>query len=486
MKKIPSGLIYTMALALSSGLNFIAILVWTNTLTPGEFGSYSLVSATALLINAAAFEWLRLTTARMTAAPAAPNGVHPERANAMAALVIGLVAVFAVVVGGLWALKIPMARLTFAWWPLVGAFAVSEMMLSIINTLSRFRFLPWQFFRSIVGRGVMSIVIGLVLVKGFHLGAVGAVVGIVIAQGSAVVFGLILDRFWRTVHPAQAKRQDLEAIWRFGGPLILGCALNYGVGVADRYVIGFIAGNAEVGLYAAPWDLVQKIVVFVMLAINLTAFPMIVREYEQNGQDAARARVEQNFLLQTGLGLPAALGFAVLAPGLSNMLLGHAFRSQAASLLPFIAVSALFRSLTTFHLNMAFQLTKRTKLMMVQPIASLAVILAGGPWALQHFGLVGMAAVTMAAQCGGFLLSLVLAQRVFRFSLLNRNLLCVLAAALAMGGALWKFRDLTHPIATLGLVAVGGAIYGGVLLALRFEPMVRMIGSVRARLRRSA
>jgi O-antigen/teichoic acid export membrane protein len=486
MKKIPSGLVYTTALALSSGLNFLAVLVWSNTLTPAEFGSYSLVSATALLINAAAFEWLRLTTARMTADPTAPNGVHPLRANAMAALVLALLGIFAAVIVGLWLFRTPMARLSFAWWPLVGAFAVSEMLLLNINTLSRFRFLPWQFFRSIVARGVLSIVIGVILVKGFQLGATGAVLGIVVAQLATALVSIVLDSFWRTVHPFAAKIDDLAAIWRFGGPLIIGCALNYGVGVADRYVIGFLAGNAEVGLYAAPWDLVQKIVVFVMLAINLTVFPSIVREYEKNGADAARASVEQNFLLQAGLGLPAVVGFAVLAPGLSHMLLGAPFRSQAIILLPFIAVSALFRSLTTFHLNMAFQLTKRTKLMMVQPIASLAVILGAGPWALQHFGLVGMAAVTMAAQCGGFLLSLVLAQRVFRFSLLDRNLLCVLAAALAMGGALWKFRDLTHPVATLGLVAAGGAIYGGVLLALRFEPMLKVIASVRARLRRSA
>jgi O-antigen/teichoic acid export membrane protein len=485
MRRIPPGLIYTVALAISSALNFLALLVWANTLTPHEFGVYSLVLATALLINSAGFEWLRLITARMTADPKDPSGVNRARGNAVFAVVIAAMSLLAIVAIGLCLARVKAATLPSVWWPMIAAIVFSETMLAITNTLSRVRFLPWQFFRSIVARGLLSLLVGVVLVKVFGLGALGAVTGVVVAQTLVVISSLVLDPFWRSVRPFSVGREELATILKFGAPLILGCALNYAVGVADRYIIGFHAGTEAVGLYSAPFDLMQKTIVFIMLAINLTAFPALVRTFEADGPVAARAQLERNFLLIAGLGVPATVGVAVLAPGVAHMLLGHAFRARAAALLPWIAVAALFRSMVSFHLNMAFQLVRRTGAMIAAPAVCLGIIVLAGPYALARYGLTGMAALAAIVQISGFLVTWALAVRAFRFSLLSLDLAKLLVASAAMGAVLWPLRHQTHPLVTVALVALGATVFAGALLVLRFGPAKAGLARVLKRLKRA-
>jgi O-antigen/teichoic acid export membrane protein len=264
-------------------------------------------------------------------------------------------------------------------------------------------------------------------------------------------------------------------VLRFGYPLIASCALTYAAGVADRFLIGTQLGAMEVGLYAAPVDLLQKTLVFVMMAINLTAYPMLVRAFEDHGAAAASEVLQRNFLGQLGVGLPAAVGLAVLAPGIANLLLGAPFREVGTMLLPFIGVAALLRCLVTFHLMMAFQISGRMKLMLVPPIVMLAVLVPGGILAMRAFGLVGMAAMAILAQFVTYAISAVLAKRVLDIRIVTRDSVKILLAGAAMGAVLLPLRHVDGPAATILLVAVGAAVYAMMLLLLRVEPAIAVV-----------
>ena len=90
MKTWGTAMVNAGALAISSGMNFLALFLWTRLLDPGTFGSYALMSASALLINAFMFDWLRLVSGRLLYDPKAPNGINPQRGNALAALALGM------------------------------------------------------------------------------------------------------------------------------------------------------------------------------------------------------------------------------------------------------------------------------------------------------------------------------------------------------------------------------------------------------------
>jgi len=475
MKLTSGAAINSFALAISSGLNFAAIFVWTRLLDPQAFGVYALVGASALLLNSLLFEWLRLVGARTLYSSEQATQVDPERAGALFLLYIWACLIFAGAALTLYLLDVGIDGVDARWWPVIVAFTLTEMGLAIINTVSRVRLKTWQFFRSMVARSVLSLAIGLVLVVGMGMEAAGAILGIVIAQGLVAICSVILDPLWRTIKPWRAKREAIASVLRFGYPLIASCALTYAAGVADRFLIGTQLGATEVGLYAAPVDLLQKTLVFVMMAINLTAYPVLVRTYEDHGAAAASKVLQRNFLGQLGIGLPAAVGLAVLAPGIANLLLGGPFREAGTMLLPFIGVAALLRCLVTFHLMMAFQVSGRMKLMLVPPIVMLAVLVPGGIVAMRSFGLMGMAAIAIAAQLVTYAVSAVLAKRVLDIRIVTRDSMKILLAGAVMGAVLFPMRYADGPIATVLLIAMGAAAYGVMLLLLRVEPVIAVI-----------
>nr|WP_279587891.1 lipopolysaccharide biosynthesis protein [Sphingomonas vulcanisoli] len=473
-------MIYGGALAISSGANFLALLVWTRLLPPAQFGIYAIASGTALFLNALGFEWLRQTASRLLVSPGAKFGVDPGRANSMTLVVLSVVGITFVVIALGRGLNLPIAELPASWWPVIGVFTLSEMMLALANTLSRFRMLPWQFFRSMASRGFLSLAIGVPLVM-LGWGALGAILGIVLAQCLVIGSTLLLDRFWRTLRPAQGRRADVAAILHFGLPLIASSGANYSVGFLDRYMVGQFLGLKEVGLYSAPFDLMQKTVVFLLLAINLTAGPRIFLAFEAKGPDAARHELDQNFLLLLGVGLPAVVGLAALSPGLSGILMGPAYRASAAVLLPLIATAVLLRSLVGFHISLAFQLAKRTRLLVIPPLLSVVVLILAGYFGLRWYGLVGMACAAILAQGFAFGLSLAMAKRIFGMRLPMAQAWRVIAAAACMGALLWPLRGYSGALPTLGLVAAGGTIYGAALLLFGYPPARAIL----ARLRRA-
>jgi O-antigen/teichoic acid export membrane protein len=482
MRKIGPAVINSAALALSSGTNFVALFLWTRLLSPAAFGSYALLSATALLVNALLFEWLRLVAARTLYDPVATTGISLARGDALLAIVSTVSAALVAVGVVLWLADIRVLGLDPKCIPLVVAFSLTEMGLAIVNTVSRVRLMSWQFFRSMVARSALSIIVGLVLVVRFHWGATGVIAGVIASQGLVVGASLLLDPLWRGFRIGRASRAEIRNLIAFGYPLIASSAFTFGVGVVDRYLVGAVLGARAVGFYAAPADLLQKTVVFAMLAINLTAYPTLVRAYEDSGPAAARRLLENNFLLQFALGLPAAVCFAVLAPGLAALLLGPTFRDVGVRLLPFVGATALVRCAISYHLAMVFNVTNRTKLMVMPPIVALTALVPFGLIGLRLAGIEGMAIASLLAQALSYAVTAVLAKRVFRFTLLSRDAIKVTAAGLVMAVVLLPFARHATVGWTLGALLIGAASYGLALLAFGIEAVRLPFHPIRAAL----
>jgi O-antigen/teichoic acid export membrane protein len=471
MRLLTGSAINSSALAIASGVNFLSLFIWTRLLDPEAFGIYAIALASALLLNAVTFEWLRLVGARTLYDRAHGTQINPDRASALFLLYLATSLAFAAAGMIPYALGVGFVEIGPEWWPILVALTLGEMALAIINTISRVRLHAWQYFRSLVARSVLTLALGLILVVGLGMQAEGVIVGAAIATVVVAVSSLILDPLWRTIRPWRARRAEIADIFQYGYPLIASCALTYAAAAADRFLIGAELGATEVGLYAAPADLVRKTLVFVMMAINVTAYPVLVRTYEARGPAAARVALERNFLLQLGLGLPAAIGLGVLAPGIVNLLLGEPFRQEGAILLPYIVVAALLRCLLTFHLTMAFQVVRQTKLMLVPPLITLIIVVPAAIVAMRSFGLLGMALAAISAQVAAYVVTVWLAKRVLDIRILTVDSLKILAAGAVMGGVLVPFRDADGPGVTCLLVAAGGLTYAAMLMLLRVEPV---------------
>lgn len=225
--KLSKGAITTAALGISSGLNFLSLIVWTHLLSPAEFGTYALVSATVLFLNAAIFEWLRLTASRLLYDPSAEHQLNPEIANALSIVCLGLILLLLPVALSLRAFQIHFLGVAPDWWPAMWLWLFSEMLFAISTVTARLRLLSWRFFAMMTLRSSLSLAAGAVLVWVFDMGALGVALGILGAQIGCAVLGNLTDAAWRGLRPFRARRADLQEIMRYGAPLIVSSGLGY-------------------------------------------------------------------------------------------------------------------------------------------------------------------------------------------------------------------------------------------------------------------
>lgn len=457
--KLSKGAITTAALGISSGLNFLSLIVWTHLLSPAEFGTYALVSATVLFLNATIFEWLRLTASRLLYDPAAEHQLNPDIANALATVGLGLILLLLPVALSLRGFQVHFMGVAPDWWPAMWLWLFSEMLFAISTVGARLRLLSWRFFAMMTLRSSLSLAVGAVLVWFFDMGALGVAIGILGAQIGCAVLANVTDAAWRNLRPLQARAADLKEILRYGAPLIVSSGLGYASAVADRYIVSSTLGKAAVGQYSVSVDLMQKTVIFLMLAVNLSAYPAIVRAFENEGREAGEKILAENFIVYLMIGAPAAAVLAALSPGVAHLFVGPSFRDTVAMLLPYVAIAAILKALTTFHLSVALQLVKKTRLLIISPAVNLALLVPSGIIGVKLAGLTGMAIGIAVSQIGSFALFYAVVSRHVRTPLLTRASAFVVVLSLALGAVLVPLRGFSEPVACLALLGAAGAFY---------------------------
>src|SRR5262249_27850666 len=133
-------------------------------------------------------------------------------------------------------------------------------------------------------------------------------------------------------------RKILATIAQYGIPISVTVALATVISSSDRFLIASMLGEYHAGLYSVAVDLTSQTLTLLMIVINMAMFPLAVRAYEEHGTEAAAQQMKHNAALLMGVGVPAAVGLIVIAPGISNAFLGEAFRGAAATIIPLVAI----------------------------------------------------------------------------------------------------------------------------------------------------
>lgn len=488
--KAKPALITTSALILSSALNFAGVMVWVRMLAPAQFGLFSLVTASALLLNAIGFEWLRNLTARMLYDGTSPFLMH-ERRSIIVFRIAATVALALVAVALIASLAdFSILGMPSSWMPIAALFCLSEMMIGMVNLVSRTRKEYWQFFTATVVRSGLVIVLGVLAVSFLGLGVAGLVVAMAIGQIVAVLTVAVRDPFWRATSRKLATHRvpfhEIRPFLVMGVPLIASSALVYLGSVVDRYLIGVKLGPEAVGFYVAPSDLTAKTIGLLMLAINILFFPAVVRSYEDEGREAAKEKLQDNFALQLLLLSAPVIIIALFPRHVCLILLGSRYVEQSSSILLLVSLAICVRLLTSNFLMLIFQLEKKMNYMMLPPAVSIAILLPSAFVGMNVAGIFGMAVAVLVAQAVTWSVSAYCAKRIFEVRIVTRDVLKVIAAAAAV---YLSFATWAHASTTVGFIALSVASLGCyaillVLMRLHIARQMEQFATSKLRVRR--
>lgn len=387
-------------------VGFLAIILFTRLLSPEDFGRYALAFSVMTLAHVAVFSWLEAAMARFWAAqtPGAAQGHFASLYRTAFVLSAGFLAVTGLVV---WLLPTdPLFKLALA----VGlAGAPARCLVKLAQ--ERFR-AEGEVAKS--ARLDMAVTAGgLAIGVGFALaGAGGAapLLGLGLAPLAALPF--VLPGELKQARGGTFEAGRVRDYAMYGYPIAASLALTVVLSSTDRFVLDAYLGEAAVGAYHASYSIANRTLDVLFLWLGTAGQPALVMALERGGAERLKVAAREQLSTFLLVGLPAAAGVALVARPLSEVLIGEELRTAAASVTPWIALSALLFGLTAYYFGQAFTLGKKTKRLLVAMAvpAGLNVIL--NLILVPQFGLMGAAWATAASFGAGMIATWMIGRRV--------------------------------------------------------------------------
>lgn len=454
------GLIGYLPANIIQGLvGLLTIVVFTRLLTPAQYGGYALALAVTTLAHTTLFTWLEAALARFQARSAERGEVADHLATLMRAFAV-LAVIFPVVAAvAVWLTPIsPPLKVA------VGAGLAAILFRSLIKLVQERRRADGEVMAASAldmaqtaggfAIGVLAITLG--------AGAAGPMIGI----GAIAVICLIftLPKELALARDGRFERQRLADYARYGVPVSLSLILSLVIASTDRFLLAAFLDESAVGVYHAGYTLANRTLDVMFVWLGMAGGPAMVAALERGGRAALNetAREQASFMIL--LTLPAAVGVALVAGPLAQVMVGGALSDGAAQVTPWVAFGAFFSGLTTHYFHQAFTLGRKTHLLFAAMIIPAAANLMLNLVLIPRFGIAGAMWSTAASYAIGAAMSWLLGRRAMPLpvplDVIWRTLLACAAMALvvtqipAVGGLL-----------ELALKAtVGGIIYAAVVL----------------------
>ncbi len=449
-----------LAFLLNVAFNFAVGLLVAKFLGPEEYGRFALALATAVAVQTAFLDWLRLGATRF----------YSERSRGEdPALRATLDVAFALITAGV-AVGTTLLFMTGVTFPLshglialaLGA-AVANGLFDFNTALVRSRFHDGLYMKLVVVKNLLA----LLLTGGgaFYFGSarMALIGGIVSLSGSVAVARAALSDPEAQVHLARFA----VARWllRYAAPIVASNLLYLCIPLANRALVAVLYGFSESGQFSLAFDIGTKAVQAIGSTLDVLLFQIAVAAHDRLGSEHAKRRVADNMAIVVALLLPACAGIWLVMPGIQSLIVPAQYRGPFEQLLTLMMPGLFCFALILYAVNPIFQISKRTAPLIGAALvgcAADAVLLAVLPRSADASSLA-------IAQSGAFAAALVALLAIASASKpawpALRDLGATVLATAAMTGALLPFRAHAPSLAVLCLqVGTGVVVYAGLVV----------------------
>lgn len=449
---------YAVARIVPALVGVATLLVATRVLDADDYGKYALVLATALLVSTSLFAWLRQAIFRFV-----PRYQRDGTLGAALPQVTSLV-LLTHLASALVAAAILVLQGLPSHLVLFGALLVVALIAySYYGTLQQALLRSNAFILLSATQAGLQ---GLLLVAFLHrpFRAASTLVLILVASNLASVIWYARlaraeagGRFCRA--PARALTSDFLA---YGLPMIGWFFVTQVLNVADRYVIGALRGDADVGLYSASYNLASTAFALLTMPLLVAMHPLVIQVWEQSRESAETSRVLERTVRMYMAGSLPILAFAwVMSADVVHVALGPEFWS-GSPVFPVVTLG-LFASGLSNYAHKGLELHNRTTTMFYLAAASALVNVALNLLLVPAFGYMAAAWTAVASQWLYLILAFACASRYLKWSLWSASAAKSLACSVVAAGAVVALRRYAPAVAGHAIAWVVGA---GALFAI--------------------
>jgi O-antigen/teichoic acid export membrane protein len=442
-------------------VGMLTIVLFTRLLDPAQYGVYALAFSVFSLTQTALLTWTEAAMARFLATRAEDGRIADHFATLYR---LWLGAALAVpVIGGVVLTLAPMGQ------PLRIALAAGFAAV-LVNSLAKLAQERRRAAGEVSGAALLSMVQtagGFALGLGFALAGLGGAAPLLgIGAVSLVCIAAVLPRELRFMAGGRFDKALARSYFTYGAPVALSLILALVLASTDRLLLAAFLDEATVGVYHAGYSLGSRTLDVVFIWLGMAGGPALIQALERGGQPALEDAAREQAGVMALLTLPAAVGLALVARPLADLMVGEAMRAQASHVTPWIAASGWLSGVTTYYLLQAFTLARRTPLLIVSMSAPALANVALNLVLIPRLGLDGALIATTVSYGLGAVVAWALGRRACPLPIPCDVLAKAGGASLVMAACVWALPTTGGLLELVLKAGVGATVYGALALGL--------------------
>lgn len=394
--------VYGAAALLSQGIGLLLFPFLAHHFSPREYGIIDILGLVAILAN-------------LTVALEVNQGLgrhfmeasEPERVRYSSTALLFTFAAYTVFAAIALPLAVPLThvllergvdpwitRVAIVWIWVAGVVYLAQDQL-------RWRLRPRAYALVVVTTAAVTTVSTAVLVFGFGVGVIGALIG---QLCGALAAALVLFVLSRDAYAFEFDRHKLRLMLAFSLPLVpssIGVFLN---GFADRLVLQHTRSLADVGVYGVAFR-IATVVALLLAGVQGAAMPLILARHHEPAMRDELARI---FRLFSAGALIVFLVVSLFADSEVRILASRSY-ARADVVVPYLFMSALLFGVYVFAPGLT--IVKRTRTSAVISVSAGALNLALALALVPPFGIRGAGVATLVSSLWFFGLTMLFSQR---------------------------------------------------------------------------
>lgn len=441
-------------------VGLLTIVLFTRVLDPAQYGVYALAFSVGSLTQTILLTWTEAAMARFLATRSEDGRLADHFAT-----------LFRLWIGA--AVVVPLACVAVLLTPLnapLKVAVIAALASTLVNSLLKLALERRRAAGEVSGAALLTMaqtaggfVAGLALAFA-GLGGAGPILGVGVI--SAICVLLVTPGELKRTAGGKFDKSLARAYAAYGLPVSMSLILALVLASTDRLLLGAFLDEATVGVYHAGYSLGSRTLDVVFIWLGMAGAPALISALERGGQAALTEAAREQAGFMTLLTLPAAVGLALVARPLADLMVGEPLRAGASHVTPWIAASGWLSGVTTYYLLQAFTLARRTPLLIVSMSAPALANVILNLVLIPRLGLDGALWATTLSYGLGAVAAWALGRRACPLPIPWSVLAKAGGASLAMAACVW-FLPSPGGILELALKAgVGAIVYGALVLGL--------------------
>lgn len=452
---------YTITYVVPMIIGFLLMPVFSQQFTPEEYGQYSLITSTVGLLGIISANWVNVSFVRFY------NEYKKEGKSEQlmfGSLFTILVVVFFIgVILFIFKLTGAIERLIPSDYYLLGltmlfSASIQSFIFSYLRSVREARTASILRTISITSRAIIF----LILLFVFNMTISSILIATIVAD--ILYIGVILYIKRGRVAKfsfASFDKELLKKLYNYGLPFILILGVHWILTLSDRYMIEFLIGSREVGIYAMNYSFAQQTIMPIITIFMMAAEPIIFQKYGNDTIEEVNNTLNRVFVYFLLIIFPCIVGLSLTANDLSSIFIKADFR-EGFIVIPIISIGLLFLGVRQY-LNKSLEIVNKSKEIAYISILAAVVKIIFNFILIPWIGYVGAAYATLIAYfvyfIASYFTSVNLTEIRIRF---HFNHMKILLAALIMGVFVKSidYTDLENPYLKLVIkIAIGVIIY---------------------------